>query len=46
VHSKKPTETGTRPSTSLFINSLVFAKDHDDEAVPFSEWPAGGDALW
>jgi len=43
VYSKEPTETGTRPSTSLFINSLAFAKDRDDETAPFSEWPANVD---
>ena len=43
VYSKEPTETGTRPITSLFINSMAFAKDRDDETAPFSEWLADVD---
>ena len=43
VYSDEPTESGTRPTTSFFINRLAFAKDRDDEAIPFSDWPVDVD---
>ncbi|XP_065884198.1 uncharacterized protein [Dysidea avara] len=43
VYSDEPTESGTRPTTSFFINRLAFAKHRDDEAIPFSDWPVDVD---
>jgi len=41
VRSSQPTDSCKKPFTkvSFFTNFLVFAKDRDDETIPFSHWP-------